>query len=171
MKRKGKEREGASGRVPMIAAVCGPARKMFVHKFKGSWCAKEAETMYKNLKAFLSKNYPGRKRWLLVEDNDPSGLQTKRAKRAKAACGFTSIGLPKRSPDLSPMDYAVWDHIVSKMRAAEKRMRKKESRKAHIDRLVRTIKNVDKAFLKKTQRSMRRRLQQVLRATGGLIEE
>ena len=108
----------------------------------------------------------------MIEDNDPGGLATKAAKKVKKQLSMDPIGLPKRSPDLSPMDYAVWDHVVAKMRSHERRMgNRKETKAKYIDRLKRTIKTADKKFLSSVQCSMRRRLQQVYARNGGLIEE
>ena len=108
----------------------------------------------------------------MIEDNGPGGLATKAANKVKKQLRMDPIGLPKRSPDLSPIDYAVWDHVVTKMRSHERRMgNRKETKAKYEDRLKRTIKTADKAFLSGVQSSMRRRLEQVYCRKGGLIEE
>ena len=136
------------------------------------WGANEAVKMYHSLSAFLKKHYPRRKRWLLVEVNDPSGFLSRRAVRAKEELKIKAIGLPKRSPDLSPMDYSVWSRIGAKMREGETKMKdKKETKKAHLRRLGRVAAALDKGLLRKTMRDMRRRLRFCKEAKGGLFEE
>ena len=171
VRRKGGNREKASGRVAVVAGVCGASQKMFMHKIEGKWGADQATEMYEHLRRFLEKEYPGRKRWRLIEDNDPSGLQCKKAVLAKRRLGFLPLFLPKRSPDLSLMDYAVWDNIVGKLRSQEKKMEGKESRQKFLGRVARAIKGANKRFLKDSQQSMKRRLRAVIKARGGLFEE
>ena len=172
VRKKGKERQMVGGRLGIIGAICGPRQEVFIYEIKDTWSAAEAVKMYRELGTFLKKYYPKRRRWTLIEDNDPGGLATKAANKVKKQLSMDPIGLPKRSPDLSPMDYAVWDHVVAKMRSHERRMGiRKETKAKYIDRLKRTIKTADKKFLSGVQCSMRRRLQQVYARKGGLIEE
>ena len=138
----------------------------------GRWGANEAVKMYHRLSAFLKKHYPRRKRRLLVEDNDPSGFLSHRAVRAKQELKIKAIGLPKRSPDLPPMDYSAWSRIGAKTRDGETKMKdKKETKKAHLRRLGRVAAALDKGLLRKTMRDMRRRLRFCEEAKGSLFEE
>ena len=172
VRKKSKERQQVGGRIGLIGAICGPRQKMFIREIGGTWAAAEAVKMYHALAAFLKESYPSRRKWVLIEDNDPGGLATRAANQAKKQLGMQPIGLPKRPPDLSPMDYAIWSQVESQMRSHEKRLgNRKEGKAQYIGRLKRTIKNLDKKFLANTQGSMRRRLRQVYARKGNLIEE
>ena len=172
VKKKVKERQAVGGGIFVQAGICGPQRKMFWHVVKGKWGAQAATEMYGKLHTFLRASYPDRRKWIVIEDNDPSGFRSKMAIRKKKECNLVPIELPKRSPDLQPMDYAVWAGINKKMRESEKRMGAKvESKKAHLKRSEKSAKTLGGEYLKSIQRSMKRRLAQCLKANGGLFEE
>ena len=157
----------------VIAGVCGPNQEIFFHVIQQkTWNGDEAVSFYRGLSHFLKEKYPERKKWVIFEDNDPNGFKTKKAEKVKNSLGLKPIGLPKRSPDLSPLDFAVWDKIVGEKRKSEKNFptRKQETKKRFIARLKRTAETMGRAFLKKTMRSMRNRLVACHQANGGLFE-
>ena len=173
VKRARKMKAKLGGSIGVVGALCGPQRRIFLHVVPAArWNGEAAVDFYVALASFLKKAYPrwGQRKWILMEDNDPGGLATRKARLAKKSLRMQSIGLPKRSPDLSPLDYAVWAAVESKMRDQEKSMRKTETKKDFAARLGRTMRGLDVEFLKNAMRGMRRRLHAVSSAKGGLFE-
>ena len=172
MKRAAKNKVSLGGTVAVIGGVCGPHKKMFWHVVPGRWNAARAVSMYEELSKFLTDNYPRRKKWVLIEDNDPAGFQSKMAIRRKKELGLTPIGMPKRSPDLQPMDYSIWSEINRAMRKSESRMgQRAESKRDHIARLQQTAESLSPDLLRGAQRSLKRRLQMCFKARGYLFRE
>lgn len=143
-------------------------------KPKAVWNAEEAAFMYRNpLLKGLKANYPNKRKFWVLEDNDPSGYKSKKAKVAKEEIGIGAFEIPKRSPDLNPLDYAVWNEVNSKMRKAEQRFpkTKKETRGQYLNRLRRTAKGLSATFINGSIGSLKKRLGQVFAAKGGHFRE
>ena len=68
----------------------------------------------------LSKAWPGRRCWTVLEDNDPTGFKSNAGIAAKANAGITVFPIPERSPELNVSDYAVWNEVNKRMRNQEK---------------------------------------------------
>ena len=161
------------GSAPAIGAICGPQYKVFTYLVPGGkWNARAAALFYRALADFLRAEYPESvgKKWVIIEDNDPAGFRAKKSIEIKKELKLEPIGLPPKSPDISPLDYSIWSHVLKTMRAQERKMRKKESKKCHIERIKSTMKNMDKNFLRKTMRSMKKRLTACYKAKGGHFE-
>ena len=67
----------------------------------------------------LKKAYPGKKKSTVMEDNDPTGFKSSKARAAKRDTGIVTDDLPPRSPDLNVLDYSLWHTINMKMRRQE----------------------------------------------------
>ena len=108
-----------------------------------------------------------------MEDNDPTGFKSNKVIAAKKAAKITAYELPKRSPDLSVMDYAVGTAIGNKMRKQEPKYprSKRETRTAYIARLRCAALAIPKPFIRKAICNMKRRSQLIFAARGGHIEE
>ena len=80
-------------------------------------------------------------RYCILEDNDPTGNLSNAAKRAKAATKIEVLSLPKRSPELNVMDFAVWSEVERRLRAQEKKWpsTKHEARAASMRRAPCTL--------------------------------
>ena len=87
--------------------------------------------------------FPGKRRFNLLEDNDPSGHKSGLGEAAKRSARISCVPFPKHSPDLMPLDYGFWQ-------AVNKRLRKQElsfafaggyyeTRKHFVARLRRTV--------------------------------
>ena len=83
------------------------------------------------------------------------------------------LALPKRSPDLDVLDYAVWADVNRRMRKQEKNWtaKKKESREQYLARLRRTALGTDPKWLKKRMEDMPRRLGLLVKPKGGHFAE
>jgi hypothetical protein len=138
------------------------------------WNSSVASSLYLNsIQPALRRAYPRKRQYLLLEDNDPTGYKSKAAERAKVAMKIKVFQIPKRSPDLSVMDYAIWKPINRAMRTQEKRFnkRKRETRVEYIARLRRTAMGLKKAFINKAIQNMKERCERVYAAKGQHIEE
>jgi hypothetical protein len=93
--------------------------------------------------------------------------------KAKAALHIKVFEIPKRSPDLSVLDYAVWIHVSRSMRRQEKSFRPSfvETRAEYLRRLQRTATGMSEPRVKRWIGDMRRRCQRLYDAEGGLFEE
>lgn len=158
-----------------IAGGVGKNGKVLLwHDYGRRWSGKVAAAMYKGpMLAALKRSFPRRRRFTLLEDNDPTGHQSKAGVAAKRQSGITVFRIPPRSPDLSVMDYAVWKPISRKMRAQERKMPKgkKETRGEYANRLARAARSLKPDFVKKAIKSMKRRCQLLYKAKGGHFEE
>ena len=52
---------------------------------------------------------------LVLEDNDPYGFKSKKAKQAKKEVHIRAVPFPKYSPDLNPLDFHVWHAVEEKV--------------------------------------------------------
>ena len=144
------------------------------HVVSGKWDAAEASTMYsKSLSPALRRAYPSKKRFLLLEDNDPSGYKSKKAVKTKADYSIDVLSFPKRSPDLNPLDYGFWDCVNRRLRKQEAAFppAKRETKALFVTRLTRTIQRVPEAVLTPLVKSMGRRCKALQRAKGNDFEE
>ena len=62
------------------------------------------------LRALKAKS-PGKKKFTIVEDNDPTGYTSKKAVAAKEDSKITAVALPRYSPDLNPLDFFLWSEV------------------------------------------------------------
>ena len=141
---------------------------------KGRWSGDTAAKMYKDVvKRSLSKRYLKRKFHTILEDNDPTGNQSKRGILAKRENKLRVFSIPPRSPDLNVLDYAVWSEVEKRMRRMERMFSptKHETRSQFERRLDRTALSLPSTFINKSIANMRQRVQRLYKAKGGLFEE
>ena len=172
-----KPRKGAKlnfGGNVMVAVAISASKVLACHPVIGRWNGPQAVEMYsKSLAPALRKAYPTKKRFLLLEDNDPTGYKSNVAKAAKVAAKIDILPFPKRSPDLNPLDYAFWDCVNRRLRRQERwfPQDKKEERTAFVARLRRTIMRVPGHILCPMVKSMKRRCAALKAAKGKDFEE
>ena len=170
-----KATSGTFGSKSVLVAVAISARKVLMcHVVPGKWSGSAAATMYSSsLGPALRKTYPSKKRFVVLEDNDPSGYKAKVAMEAKRKANIISFEIPKRSPDLNPLDYGFWDAVNRRLRAQEKRFAydKRESHQQFVARLRRTILRIPKTVLAPLVKNMKRRCAAVKKAEGAHFEE
>ena len=120
----GNMRFPAKGVVVSAAAIKGRIRMW--HYIDGPWYGQAAADMCKGpLARALTRAYPEHAEkpgsaLEVLEDNDPTGYKSSKALAAKAEAGIRTDDLPKRSPDLSVLDYSLWRAISRAMRAQER---------------------------------------------------
>ena len=159
----------------IITCAIGGGRVLVWHENKSPWNATEAAAMYSGplLKA-LKKRFPLAKRYNILEDNDPTGYKSSKAKDAKKAAGMVPIELPPRSPDLNPLDFSLWAEVNRRMRAQEKKFApsKRETRQTYLKRLRRTAMNLPESYINNIMgHAMAKRCQLLAQAKGGHFAE
>lgn len=138
------------------------------------WNGRVAAAMYTGpVKAVLQYAWPREKKHLMLEDNDPTGFKSGLGETAKNAARIKAFVIPKRSPDLSVLDYAIWEFITRRMRAQEHKfsLSKRETRDAYIERLRRAAMSIPKKSIGKAIASMKSRCELLHRARGGHFEK
>ncbi|CAJ1346732.1 unnamed protein product, partial [Effrenium voratum] len=159
----------------LVMGAVGKGKMLLWHIVPSSrWTGQAAAEMYSGpLKAALEKAWPGKKRHLILEDNDPTGFQSKKGKDAKSSGHIGTLAIPKRSPDLNPMDFAIWSEINKRLRRQERNWSKakRESRAQYLTRLRRTALRLSEAFVKKAVGDLRRRCQRLYEAKGNFFQE
>ena len=81
--------------------------------------------------------------------------------------------IPRRSPDLNPLDYGFWSEVNNRLRRQEAKFTAEftESRDAFIRRLRRTILGIPSSVLLPMVTNMKRRCEQLQSAHGKHFEE
>lgn len=156
------------------AGGIGGGQVLVWHTIAGTWSGSEAAALYGNVVLpAVRARYPRTRRFCILEDNDPTGNQSKKGIQAKRDAHLEVLHIPKRSPDLNVMDYAVWAEVERRMRAQEKKwsVSKAEARTAFARRLDRTARGLSKEFIDKSIMDLQRRTKRLLDAEGGLFEE
>ena len=124
-------------------------------------------------KAFPERSKLKRPAWTVLENNDPTGFKSSAAKRAKRDIGMSTVDLPRRSPDLNVLDYALWHAINVRMRAQESSwpLDRKETAADFKKRLRKTALSLPQALVTKCVRDMRRRCLALFARRGKLFAE
>ena len=164
---------GLGGKGVLIAGGVGDGKVLVWHTVDGVWSGETAAGFYKDVvRPSLDEHY-GKRRYSILEDNDPTGNQSNKGKAAKVAAKLEPLALPKRSPDLNVMDYAVWTAIERRMRKQEKKWPadKRETRTEFERRLNRVARSLPKEFIDKSIGDLQRRCERLHAARGGLFEE
>ena len=125
------------------------------------------------IKPALQDSYGVKRRYCILEDNDPTGNRSADGKRATVAAKLEVLRLPKRSPDLNVLDFSVWAEVESRMRKQERRWpaAKRETRIEFTRRLDGVARGLPRKFTDDSISDMPRRCERRFDAKGGLFEE
>ena len=156
------------GHANILAGICGD-RVVLWEEIHGRWCGQRAEEMYAGpIKKVVERLRPGKRSWLIMEDNDPSGFKSARGLRAKVANRLKTVSQPPYSPDLNPLDFSLWSAIQSKALATRPKKEKAQTYKARLRKIALSM---PRAAVKKAVQSIRARAQAIFDAEGGNIKE
>lgn len=168
-------KQNTGAKAAMVTCAIGNGKVLLWHVTKGKWNAEAAERMYSGpLRRALEREYPHvRGPWRILEDNDPAGYKSGRGIAAKASVGISTLDLPKRSPDLNPLDFSFWAAVNKKMRETESKWpnTKTETRHGYLARLRRTAMRMPTEYVNSIMAAMSGRVQQVLQFNGGFFPE
>ena len=135
------------------------------------WSGDKAAYMYQNVVlTALKKKFPSRSTFTLLEDNDPTGNQSKKGKLAKLAGKMHVLAIPKPSPDLNVLDYNIWS-TVEKLQENAMKAEKCETHADFIKPLDRTAFNLPASLINDAVGSLQNRCRLLLKAKGGLFVE
>ena len=131
----------------------GGGQVLVWNTIEGRWGGDAAAQLYAQIVTpALKARYPGQKRYCILEDNDPTGNRSKKGIDAKRSNKLEVLRIPKRSPELNVLDYAIWSEVERRMRSTERKwpIGKEESRVAYGKRLDRTARRLPAAFINKS---------------------
>lgn len=148
-----------------ICAAVAKDRVILWHDCGKKWNGAVAAKLYSGviLKA-LRRTWGKRASYLIVEDGDRKGYQTKKANKAKKEASIVSMVLPPRSPSLMPLDAAIWTRVDEKMRETAPEGR--ESKEDYILRLHKCAKSLPRAFVKRSIERTKENIQAIIAAKG-----
>ena len=144
------------------------------HFIESRWNGETAANSYEGpVLDALKKAFPRKRRFAVLEDNDPSGFKSSKGHAAKARAKIDEFNIPKRSPDLNVCDYALWKEVNKRMRGQERKFPtgKRETRAKFLKRLRRTALSLPQSFVDKAVGDLQKRCQLLHAARGGHIEE
>ena len=159
--------------VKIVAGVAN-GKVLLWHDYGANWNGSVAAGVYSGpMKAALIQAWPKKNSHLVLEDNDPTGFKSGKGEEAKVAAKINVLELPRRSPDLNVLDYAIWKAVSTNMRRQERSFpsRKRETRNEYIARLRRTALRLPRTTIEKSIASMVRRCELLYRAKGRHFEE
>jgi hypothetical protein len=152
---------------PVVSLCAGIANNKVVlwTYLPKTWNGEAAAALFKGpvLKA-LKQNNPTKTRFRIIEDNDPTGYNSKKAIAAKTESHITSVGLPRYSPDLNPLDFFLWSEVERRM--AKHPEKPNETMAGFKARLRRTAMNIPSSVIGKAVASMKKRAKAIFDAKG-----
>ena len=171
--KKYKYNTGARG--AMVLAGVGHGKVLLWEYIEGrNWNGDVAAAMYAGpIRSALQGASPGKRKWRVLEDNDPAGFKCRKGVEAKVAARIEPFDIPPRSPSLNVCDYALWSEINRRMRACKARWApgRTETRNQFLARLRRTALRLPAHFVTASIGDMRRRCRLLHAAGGGHFEE
>ena len=171
--KKYKYNTGARG--AMVLAGVGHDKVLVWEFIDGrNWNGDVAAQMYTGpIKAALQRTCPSKRKFRVLEDNDPAGFKCRKGCAAKVASRIESFDIPRRSPSLNVCDYALWSEVNRRMRATEGKWPagKTETRKQYVARLRRTALRLSASFIRASITGMRRRCRLLSATDGQPVEE
>lgn len=170
---KTKFNTGAKG-VKVLAGIGKGRVLLWEYLDGGRWSGQTAAEFYKGpIAKKLKAAFPARSKYVVLEDNDPSGFKSKRGLEAKREAKITTFDIPKRSPCLNVCDYFLWSNINRRMREQERSWppSRKETREEFLKRLRKTAMATSPAMVRAAVGDMKRRCARLLAADGGNFEE
>lgn len=105
-----------TGAVAKVCAGISNGRVVLWEYLPKTWNGEEAASLYAGaIYKTLQKHRGQKRKYRILEDNDPTGYKSGKAIAKKAELGIEAFPLPRYSPDLNPLDFSVWDAIEARM--------------------------------------------------------
>ena len=162
-----KNRMNTGGWVNVCAGISG-CRIVLWEYLGRRWSGSAAAELYSGPIAKTLKKQRGEKRkYHILEDNNRSGYKSKKAVAAKEAARISAVPFPKYSPDLNPLDFAVWTAIEKRM--VENAPAGRETVEGYKKRLRSTALRLPTTFLRKAITSIPSRMAAIVAAKGRSI--
>ena len=162
-----KHKVNTGGSVNVCAGIIG-GRVRIWHYLPSRWNGEAAEDLYRNVvHPALIKHCAARRTYTILEDNDPTGYKSTRAKNAKVELGIVPIEFPTYSPDLNPLDFSLWSAVAARMDKGVLRLR--ETAAQYLARLRRTALAIPEADIRRMLSDMKPRAESIYANNGGHI--
>lgn len=153
-------------------SVCAGIRKNRVVLWEyldQRWDADAAEKLYRGpIAKVLRRVAADKAQPTILEDNDPTGYKSNKAKRAKKQLGIRVVSLPPYSPDLNPCDFFLWNSIESRMQKCDPKSAG-ETVEQYKKRLRKIALATPPRVLGKAVASIKKRAHAIYNADGGNI--
>ena len=162
------------GRKVCVAVAISAKKVLTCYVPRKSWCGAAAQEFYaEHLGPALQKAHPSKRKFMLVEDNDPAGHKSGLGNKAKRAARISCLPYPKHSPELMPLDFGFWSSVNKRLRKQEASFDDgfTETRRHFVARLRRTILRTSPTFLTNLIADMPDRCARLKKAKGWHIEE
>ena len=164
---KKKHRVNTGGHAKLCAAIIGGRVRVWQY-LPRRWSGAAAADFYTRILAPALKKYRGEKRrYVILEDNDPTGFKSRKGIAAKRAAGIETVKFPKYSPDLNPLDYSLWEEVEARL--AAQRAPARESAKAFKARLRAAALSIPMPVVQNMIKSIKSRAQSIYDNDGGHI--
>lgn len=138
------------------------------HYLPKAWNGQVAADLYTDVIYPLLKRVRGQKRsYLLLEDNDPTGYKSGKAKAAKAEKGIKAHPFPRYSPEINPLDFSLWKQVEAKVLATAPT--KLETVAQYKARLRKTALGMPRSAVEKAVAKMAEKIRELKDAKGGNI--
>ena len=162
-----KNRYNCGGSVNVCAGISN-GRIVLWEYLPRTWNGQVAADLYEGAIIKTLRKVRGEKRkYLILEDNDPVGYKSNEGKMAKSNMHIEALEYPRYSPDLNPLDYSLWLQIEKQ--TLEMSPKGKETVEAYKARLRVTALTFPKVAVVKAVEALPRRAQAVVDAHGGNI--
>ena len=163
-----KNKFNTGGKVNVCAGI-SKGRVVLWEYLPKTWNGEQAASLYGGAIMDILKKQHGHKRsYRVLEDNDPRGFKSGKAQSAKAELGITACPFPRYSPDLNPLDFAIWDEVERRM--IKNAPKKVETVAEYKKRLRLTALRLPSEFVSKAVCSIPKRMKAVVEAKGGNIK-
>ena len=168
-KPSGKKHHMNTGAKLKILAGLSNCKVVLWHYLDGPWNGEVAESAYRGpIAKVLKKERGEKKKYVVLEDNDPVGYKSNKAIKAKKELCIDAMSFPRYSPDLNPMDYFVWEEVEARM--TKNKPKKLESVDVFKKRLRRTALGIPESVIRKGVKNMKKRIQNCYENDGKLVK-
>lgn len=158
-----------TGACASVCAGISNGRVVLWHYLPKRWTGQVAADLYCDvIYPSLCKHRGEKRSYKLLEDNDPTGYKSNKAKKMKESKRIKAVPFPRYSPDLNPLDFSLWNEIERRMfKCAPKKV---ETVAAYKSRLRRTALNLPQELVTKAVHSIPKKIKEVIDAKGGNIK-
>ncbi len=157
-----------TGAKASVCAGISNGRIVLWHYLPKKWNGEEAAKLYREVISPTLKRVRGLKRsHRLLEDNDPTGYKSNKAKAAKVETNIKTHVFPRYSPDINPLDFSIGQAVETKMLANTPK--EVETVAAYKQRLRSTALRVPRAVVSEAVNKMAVRIRELKAAKGGNI--
>ncbi|CAE8671507.1 unnamed protein product, partial [Polarella glacialis] len=156
-----KQRLNVGAYVVVVAGIINSRVKVWHYLDKKQWNGQIAADINKGpIHRALKRCHGEKGRYVVLEDNDPTGYKSNLAKGVKAELGITAMQFPRYSPDLNPCDFFLRDEASIERRMTKNDPGGREAASHYKERLKRTAMAIPEDVISKGVACIKKRAQQ-----------